>query len=79
MNLKFKKLYDISSRKLFKLSKSLTQNHEKLVNLSTNEKYVMMRSFSSGANVDPKLLFSSERSVNVKKSLFNFNFESKFW
>ena len=37
MNLKFKKLYDISSRKLFKLSKSLTQNHEKLVKLSTNE------------------------------------------
>lgn len=49
------------------------------MNLNTNEKYVVRRSFSSGANVDPKLLFSSERSVNVKKLFFNFIFEIKFW
>ena len=43
--------------------------------MNTSETHVVMRSFSSSFIVCPKLLFSSQRSKNVEKSLFNFNLE----
>ena len=72
-NLKSKKPCDQSSIKAF-LNKRLPENKGKL-NMNTSEGCAAVRSFSSSSVLSPKLLFSSENSGNVGKSLFNLNLE----
>ena len=72
-NLKSKKSCDQSSIKAF-LNKRLPENKGKL-NVNTSEGCAAVRSFSSSSVLSPKLLFSSENSGNVEKSLFNLNLE----
>ena len=43
--------------------------------MNTSESCAIVRSFSSSSILSPKLLFSSEKSRNVEKSLFNVNLE----
>ena len=43
--------------------------------MNTSESCAVMISFSTSSVLSPKLLFSSEKSRNVQKSLFNFNLE----
>ena len=43
--------------------------------MNTSESCAIVRSFSSSSVLSPKLLFSSEKSRNVEKSLFNLNLE----
>ena len=43
--------------------------------MNTSENHVVARSFSSSFIVCPTLLFSSQKSKNIEKSLFNFNLE----
>ena len=45
------------------------------MNINTSESCVVVRSVSSSSVLSPKLLFSSEKSRNVEKSLFNINLE----
>ena len=72
-NLKSKKPCGQFSIKAF-LNKSLPENKSKL-NMDTSESCAVMRSFSSSSVLSPKLLFSSEKSRYVEKSLFNLNVE----
>ena len=43
--------------------------------MNTWESCILVRSFSSSSVLIPKLLFSSEKSRNIKRSLFNINHE----
>ena len=43
--------------------------------MNTSESCSAVRSFSSSSVLSPKLLFPSENSRNVEKSLFNINLE----
>ena len=43
--------------------------------MNTSESCAIVRSFSSSSVLSPKLLFCSEKSRNVEKSLFNLNLE----
>ena len=72
-NLKSKKPCGQSSIKAF-LDKSLPENKGKL-NIDTSESCAVVRSVSSSSVLSPKLIFSSEKSRNVEKSLFNINLE----
>ena len=72
-NLKSKKLCGQSSIKAF-LDKSLPGNKDKL-NIDTSESCAVVRSVSSSSVSIPKLLYSSEKSRNVEKFLFNINLE----
>ena len=45
------------------------------MNIDTSESCAVVRSVSSSSVLSPKLLFSSEKSRNVEKSLFNINLE----
>ena len=72
-NLKSKKPCGQSSIKAF-LDKSLPESKGKL-NIDTPESGAVVRSVSSSSVLSPKLLFSSEKSINVEKSLFNINVE----
>ena len=72
-HLKSKKPRGQSSIKAF-LNKSLPENKGNF-NMSTSESCPVVRSFSSSSVLNPKLLFSSEKSRNVENSLFNKNLE----
>ena len=72
-NLKSKKLCGQTSIKAF-LDKSLPENKGKL-NINTSERCAVVSSVSSSSVLSPQLLFSSEKSRNVEKSLFNINLE----
>ena len=72
-NIKSKKPCGQSSIKAF-LDKSLPESKSKL-NIDTSESGAVVRSVSSSSVLSPKLLFSSEKSRNVEKSLFNINLE----
>ena len=72
-NLKSKKPCAQSSLKAF-LDESLRENKGKL-NIDTSESCAVVRSVSSSSVLSPKLLFSSEKSRNVEKSLFIINLE----
>ena len=43
--------------------------------MNTSDSSAVVRSFSSSSVLSPKLLFSSEKSRNVEKFLFNLNVE----
>ena len=45
------------------------------MNTSTSESCAVVRSFSFSSVLNPKLLFSCKKSINVEKSLLNLNFE----
>ena len=72
-NLNSRKPSGQSSIKAF-LNKSLPEDKGKL-NVNISESCIVVRSFSSSSVLSLKLLFSSEKSRNVEKSLFNFNLE----
>ena len=72
-NLKSKKPCGQSSIKAF-LDKSLPESKGKL-NIDTSESGAVVRGVSSSSVLSPKLLFSSEKSRNIEKSLFNINLE----
>ena len=73
-HLKPKKPSEQSSIKAF-LNAILRENKGKY-NMNTSESCSAVRSFSSSSVLSPKLLFSSENSRNVEKSLFNISFSS---
>ena len=56
------------------MNKSLPEDKGKL-NVNISESCIVVRSFSSSSVLSLKLLFSSEKSRNVEKSLFNLNLE----
>ena len=73
-HLKSKKPCGQSSIKAF-LNKSLSKNKGNKTVHTSDESCAVVRSFSSSSVLSPKLLFSSEKSRDVKNSLFNKNLE----
>ena len=73
--LKYKLMFSqLIEPRLFNPFSSLSESKGKL-NIDTSESGAVVRSVSSSPVLNPKLLFSSEKSRNVEKSLFIINLE----